>query len=139
MPYDWTALAALKRIREHLADDGAASIPLFIPGPDEHLRVGQPREYRTAEGEIMRVTATGREHDERSRCQTTVLRYESEKPGGTIETVEQPWVLQWYTRTGFTQLASQAGLEVIALLGSNGEPASSDATSYEVIAWKPAE
>lgn len=42
LPDDDTALRALRGIRSHLAEDGTALVPLFIPAPTAESRFGRP-------------------------------------------------------------------------------------------------
>ena len=54
LPDDEVALASLVRIREHLADDGAAFIPLFIPPPTPPEVLGRFRETASDDGATLR-------------------------------------------------------------------------------------
>lgn len=60
--------------------------------------------------------------DEAARTQTTVLRYERYRNGETI-TVDRPWQIHWYTRSGFGELAAAAGLTTVLVTDSDGNPA----------------
>ena len=73
------------------------------------------------------ATATAR--DDEARRQVTTLRYEV-VDGDAVQAVERPWVLHWHTQSGFRDLAEGAGLRVEAILGSDGSPASPDATEF---------
>lgn len=119
LPDDATASAALRAVRRHLADDGAAVVPLFVPepaGPDE---LGRVRETRAPDGALLRFSVRSQEHDEQTRTQRSVLRYERHDAGGsTVE--DRTWTLHWYTRAGFRALADAAGLRTEAVLDHAG-------------------
>lgn len=119
---DEAALRALLRIRDHLEPDGTALIPLFVPEPYPPEAIGTAREHRTKEGELMRVIVLDQERDEARRTQSTTLRYEFHSADGDLEVLERPWLLHWHTQGGFRELVSQAGLEVQAVLGPDGQP-----------------
>jgi len=129
---DSTAGAALERIREHLDPAGAALIPLFIPDPVPERHLGRAREHVDDRGRTLRVTATSSDRDDARRLQTTVLRYEI-VDGDDHQIVERPWVLHWHTPSGFRELATDAGLEVAAVLASDGSPAAEDATKFAFV------
>jgi SAM-dependent methyltransferase len=119
LPDDGAAGAALGRIGLHLAEDGAAMVPLFIPAPTPPDQLGLAREHVTSDGRVQRVTAIAETRDERTRQQTTVLRYESTYLGAT-ETLERPWLLHWHTRAGFTKLTQAAGLTIERVVAPGG-------------------
>ncbi len=133
LPDDRAALRTLERIRDHLAVDGLARIPLFVPEPAEADTLGPARTHTTLEGEQMRVTAVSQDRDEAARTQSTLLRYELGTADGDVEVVERPWLLHWYSQNGFRELASQAGLHVCAVTGPDGAAATSDDTAFDVI------
>lgn len=126
LPDDETALAALVRIREHLAPGGSALIPLFIPA---EMQLHQAREARGDDGSLLRVTALSVERDEAERRQTTSLRYERSSDD-TTTAVERAWVLHWHTQEGFRELAKSAGLQTSAVLDADGGPARADADVF---------
>jgi hypothetical protein len=115
LPDDETAGRALAAIRGHLTDDGQALIPLFVPTTTPPEQLGVAREYRRADGVMLRVIAVREQMDERTRTRTTWLRYERQAQDGLVERLERPWVLHWYDRDGFERLGGEAGLEVIAV------------------------
>ncbi|MBO2465729.1 class I SAM-dependent methyltransferase [Actinomadura violacea] len=125
LPDDAAALAALCGIRAHLAEDGAALVPLFVPAPSEGI--GRARMATAPDGAELRVSVVGEERDEAARRQTTLLRYER-RHGADRSVVERPWVLHWYSRSGFRSLAKTAGLAVTAITDVHGAPATDDAT-----------
>jgi SAM-dependent methyltransferase len=129
LPDDQTALRALARIRIHLAVDGSALIPLFIPPSTPTDDLGKARIHTTADGNELRFTAISEQRDEHSRTQTTLCRYELITP--TEQAVEErTWLLHWYTQNGFRDLAADAGLTVSVTLTSEGTPASPDDQNF---------
>jgi SAM-dependent methyltransferase len=103
----------LTAIRSHLTADGQALIPLFIPAPTSPDQLGTPRELRTADGTVIRVTPIDERVDERERTRTTLLRYERRRPDGSVEQAERPWVLHWYDPDQFARLTAEAGLAIL--------------------------
>jgi trans-aconitate methyltransferase len=134
---DSTAHAALGRIRDHLDPAGAALIPLFIPDPVPERHLHRTREHVDDRGRTLRVTATSTDRDDASRLQTTVLRYEI-VDGDDHQIVERPWVLHWHTVPSFRALAADVGLDVHAVLASDGSPAVDDATEFAFVVRRPA-
>ncbi len=120
LPTDDVARSALERIRAHLAPDGAAMIPLFIPPPTPPEVLGRFR----SNGD-MRFAPMHEERDEEARTQTTVLRYERGD-----ESVERPWLLHWHSQDGFRLLVADAGLVVESVVDFAGEPAKPDAQAF---------
>ncbi|MFB7733462.1 class I SAM-dependent methyltransferase [Streptomyces sp. NPDC056112] len=127
LPDDATALAALRGIRAHLADDGAALVPLFTPVPTPAEQIGHVRTAAAPDGAELRVSVVAEQRDDTSRTQTTLLRYERHH-GSDRSVVERPWVLHWYSRDEFEELATTAGLAVTAVTDPHGRPAHADAT-----------
>jgi SAM-dependent methyltransferase len=124
LPDDTVALAALRRIRAHLTDGGTALIPLFTPAPTS---VGHVRTATAPDRAELRVSVVAEQRDEQARTQTTLLRYERRR-GAESSVVERTWVLHWYPRDVFTELAAAAGLAVAAITDHDGMPAAPDAT-----------
>lgn len=126
LPDDATALSALRGIRAHLAEGGTALIPLFTPAPTPAEQIGRVRTAIAPDGAELRVSVVAEERDETARTQTTLLRYE--RHHGSDSTVEdRPWVLHWYPRERFEELATSAGLTVTAVTHTDGKPAPADA------------
>lgn len=115
LPDDETASAALRAIRRHLADDGTAVIPLFVPAPDDEL--GRTREVRAPGGALLRFSIRSQERDEGRRTQHSLLRYERQTDDGT-EVLERTWTLHWHTVDGFRALATDAGLMTRSVRGN---------------------
>lgn len=124
---DEDALASLRGIRTHLAEGGTALVPLFVPDPTPVEQFGQVRSVTADDGTESRVSVVWEERDEAARTQTTTLRYEHRHgAGSTVE--ERPWRLHWYTRPGFKELATAAGLRVVSVIDAEGRPAADGAT-----------
>jgi hypothetical protein len=128
LPDDATAEAALRSIRGHLADGGSALIPLHIPSRTPAGRIGQIRAATADDGAELRFSLVSEERDENTRTQRALLRYERRGPDGNT-VVERPWLLHWYTRAGFQELAAATGLITVSVTGADGAPAREDATS----------
>lgn len=127
LPDDATALAALTGIAAHLVEGGTALVSVFVPEPTPAGQLGQIRRATADDGADLRVSVVSEERDETTRTQTTVLRYERHLDG--ISTVEdRPWLLHWYTRTGFESLAAAVGLRVVSVTDADGNAAASDET-----------
>lgn len=127
LPDDATALRALRGIRAHLAQGGTALVPLFTPGPTPAEYIGRVRTATSPDGAQLRISAVSEQRDETARTQTTLLRYERHHgPESTIEV--RPWILHWYSRDQFEELATTAGLTVTAVTAPDGKPALVDAT-----------
>ncbi|MFI2236012.1 class I SAM-dependent methyltransferase [Streptomyces chrestomyceticus] len=126
LPDDSVAAAALHRIRRHLADGGTALIPLHVPGPTPADRIGQVRTAPADDGAELRFSVVSEQRDEAARTRTTVLRYERHGPG-TPTVVERPWLLHWYTRSGFEKLAAEAGLRTVSVTDAEGDAVQGDA------------
>ena len=65
-----------------------------------------------------------------------MLRYEI-RDGDDHQVVERPWVVHWHTVPGFRELVAAAGLEVSAVLASDGSPAADDATEFAFVLRRP--
>lgn len=129
LPDDDAALRALRGIRAHLAADGAALVPLFIPAPTPGHSFGQVREARAEDGALLRFSFVSEERDEGSRTQRTVLRYERHTAAEST-VVDRTWTRHWHTQAGFRDLAAAAGLQTAAVCGGNGRPARAHASSF---------
>ncbi|MFH8347785.1 SDR family oxidoreductase [Streptomyces sp. NPDC018045] len=126
LPGDSVAEAALHRIRRHLVDGGSALIPLHIPAPAPVGRAGQVRTALAADGAELRFSVVSEERDVTARTRTALLRYERHGTDGTT-VVERPWLLHWYTRSGFEKLAAGAGLRTVSVTDADGDAVEGDA------------
>ncbi|WP_137844456.1 class I SAM-dependent methyltransferase [Microbacterium sp. 2FI] len=127
LPGDDLAVAALRGIRAHLDPGGVAVIPLFEPTPENADQLGARRTGVDEHGAEISVTFVTQERDAEARLQRSKLRYER-RGAGDPEVVEREWVLHWYEQERFRSLARVAGLEVMAVLDDDGDPAPADAT-----------
>ncbi|MFF7250688.1 class I SAM-dependent methyltransferase [Embleya sp. NPDC008237] len=126
LPDDTAAGAALRSVRHHLVDGGSALIPLHVPSPTPPDRIGRVRTATADDGAELRFSLVSEEHDERTRTQTSLLRYERlARDGSTV--VERPWLLHWYTRSGFEELATAAGLTTVSVADGDDNPVEDDA------------
>ncbi len=129
LPDDGVAAAALAAIGEHLADDGTAMVPLFVPDRTPAEQLGVPRRS-IRDGVEMAVTAVAEQYDEVARTRKTVLRYER-TAGGRTEADERPWLLHWYPRDRFEAMVRANGLQVVKVLRARGGVA--DPADTEVV------
>ncbi|KEF09289.1 MULTISPECIES: class I SAM-dependent methyltransferase [Streptomyces] len=127
LPDDAAAAAALHGIRRHLTDGGSALIPLHVPSPTPAGKVGRVRTAVADDGAEMRFSIVSEERDETARTQTAVLRYERHGAGEPT-VVERPWLLHWYPRPVFEELAAAAGLATVSVTDADGRAAADDAT-----------
>ncbi len=127
LPDDATALAALRGIRAHLAEDGTALVPLFTPTPMPTEQIGLVRTAAAPDGAELRVSVVAEQRDETARTQTTTLRYERHH-GSDSSIVDRPWIMHWYTRDQFEKLAATAGLAVTAITDPDDKPAPAHVT-----------
>jgi SAM-dependent methyltransferase len=127
LPDDATALAALRGIRAHLAEDGTALVPLFTPTPTPAEQIRRVRTATAPDGAEIRVSVVAEQRDETARTQTTLLRYERHH-GSDSTVVERPWTMHWHTRDLFGKLATTAGLAVTAVTDPHGKPTAADVT-----------
>jgi SAM-dependent methyltransferase len=107
LPDDVMARCALQRIEAHLAFEGCALIPLFVPEPARDL--GEARVRVESDGTLLRFVALDEQRDDESRVQRTWTRYERVR-GEETEVLEREWVVHWFSAGGFAELAAQAGL-----------------------------
>jgi SAM-dependent methyltransferase len=133
LPDDETALGSLRAIRMHLADDGAALVPLWIPDPTPTDEFGVSREAAEPDGTVLRYTAVSEVYDTMARTRITTTRYERITPAGT-ESVDREWLLHWYTVDGFRALCAEAGLRIAGTVDDDGHPAAVTATGFTVTA-----
>ncbi|MDL4815231.1 class I SAM-dependent methyltransferase [Actinomadura opuntiae] len=127
LPDDDAALASLRGIRAHLAEDGTALVPLFVPTLTRLEEIGRVRTAVGPDGAELRVSVLAEERDEAARTQTALLRYERHH-GEDHSVEERPWILHWYSRSDFQALAAAAGLVVTAVTDAHGAPAPASAS-----------
>lgn len=119
LPDDETMAQALRAVRRALATEGAAVIPLFEPEPVYDEAPGVMARQDTPDGSIT-CTMVRAVRDTDARTQTLTLRYER-VAGEATDTVERDWLLHWVEIGRFTELAVDAGLQVIASPEQIGE------------------
>ncbi len=137
LPDDATASRALARMRDHLAVDGAARIPLFVPEPVAPDHLGVPRTHTADDGTWMSVAAVAQDRDVATRTQRTRLRYEVHVPGSAPRILERDWLLHWYTPDGFAGLAEAAGLAVRSMTTPDGDTAGVGSQDYDAVLVHP--
>ncbi|HXH78092.1 class I SAM-dependent methyltransferase [Nocardioides sp.] len=96
LPDDETAGRALRAISEHLTEDGAALIPLWIPQPTPDQELGVTRVAQDASAAELRYTPLSETYDEPRRTRVTTSRYERVTPQGT-ERADREWIIHWHT------------------------------------------
>jgi Methyltransferase domain len=136
LPTNDVGLAALNRIREHLAPQGSALIPLFIPTATPPNALGFRRAHTADDGSEISVTYLSEDRDESTRCQTTLLRYELTTSAGT-QSEDRQWLLHWYTQDGFRELAESAGLTIAKTLSVTGVPVTESDQAWSIILRHP--
>jgi trans-aconitate methyltransferase len=112
---DETAVSALRAIREHLSQDGAALIPLWVPEPTPADELGVTRTARDASGAELKYTPLSETYDPRRRIRVTTSRYERVTPRGT-KRADRDWIIHWHTPTSFGVLCDEAGLQVLNMV-----------------------
>ena len=132
LPDDETAQAALDRIAAHLEPDGAVLIPLFIPPVTATSEIGTTREHVTDDGAVMRLSVLDVVRDDDARTQVTEFRYEL-IDGDDHETALRSWQLHWFEQDRFAEMAARSGLAVRSVRGPEGEPATSEDTSFAFV------
>lgn len=129
LPDDATASAALRAIRRHLTDDGAAVVPLFVPSPTPEAELGGIREATAPDGALLRFSVRSEQRDEGSRTQRSQLRYER-LAGGEHTVLDRTWTLHWHEQEAFRAMAAEAGLATEAVVTPSGRPAPADAEQF---------
>lgn len=135
LPDDHMALCALRAIRAHLADDGSALIPLWVPEPTPFEELGVAREATAEDGALLRYTPLSEVYDEVARVRTTAVRYERHTSAAT-ERAERQWIIHWHTQEHIRTMCEQAGLHVASLIDETGTPAVPTATEFTLIAQR---
>lgn len=130
LPDDDTALRALRSIHDHLTDDGAALIPLWVAGPTPAHELGVTRSTGDLAGTELRFTPLTETYDQERRTRTTSCRYERRTPAGT-EVADRQWVIHWHTPRSFRELCEQVGLATTGLVDDDtGRPASETTVGF---------
>lgn len=124
---DETALRALRAIRSHLTDDGAALIPLWVPDPTPDDELGVTRATDDAPGIELRYTPLSEIYDRDRRTRTTTSRYERVATG-EAEVAHREWIIHWHTPRSFRRLCEGAGLHVVRMVDDDRGEAATDAS-----------
>lgn len=127
---DETAMQALQAIREHLTDDGAALIPLWIPGPTPIDELGVTHTTDDGAGHELRYTPLAETHDREQRTRATTVRYERVSAAGA-EVADREWIIHWQTPQTISALCPRAGLRIVDLRDDDtGDAVSDVSTSF---------
>lgn len=129
LPDDHTVVAALTAIRRHLAPDGYALVPLFVPVQSE---LGTAVESTDSTGSLLRVTPISQQRDDTARTQTTVLRYEKRTDHGS-QLEDRPWTIHWHTPAGFAELAIAAGLDVVSTVAVDDDVPGGPGSEWQTV------
>lgn len=119
LPDDTTALLALRCISSHLADDGKALIPLWIPERTPSEELGVTREATAENGDVLRYTPVSEDYDGHAQTRTTTALYERVTPAGT-DRAERQWVIHWHSVEQFRSMCGEAGLQITRLVDDDG-------------------
>lgn len=125
---DETAGQALHAIREHLNDDGAALIPLWVPEPTHTAELGVTRATDDGSDIELRYTPLSETYDRALRTRVTTTRYERVTARGT-DLADREWVIHWHTPQTFGALCADAGLDVVAMVDDDTGDGASDAST----------
>jgi len=123
-----TARRGLAAVHAHLAEDGAALVPLWIPGPTPPEQLGVTRSTGEVAGTELRYTPLTETYDQERRTRTTSCRYERLTPDGT-EVADRRWVVHWHTPSSFRGLCDDVGLEIMEIVGDDTNQPPSDTTA----------
>lgn len=129
---DETAMRALRAIRTHLTDDGAALIPLWVPDPKPDDELGVTRAAEDVAGVELTYTPLTEIYDRERRTRATTSRYERVATGET-EVAHREWIIHWHTPAAFRSMCEGAGLHVARMVDDdNGGPATDASVSFTV-------
>ncbi len=131
LPSDSDAVTALGCIRKHLAADGRALVPLFVPSPVDPAALGACTDAVLDGGDRISCTTVSVTRDDAARTQVTRLRYVRDGSCRRTE-VERDWLLHWFSPSQFARLAEHAGLAVHRCAEWDGRPAADSSTGFAV-------
>ncbi|MGG5259382.1 class I SAM-dependent methyltransferase [Phycicoccus avicenniae] len=138
LPDDETAARALRAIRTHLTDDGAALVPLWVPGPTPTDDLGVTRASVDRAGVELRYTPLTETYDRERRTRTTSCRYER-VAGGETEVADREWVIHWHAPGAFRSMCDVAGLEVVHMVDDDtGGPPTDASVGFTVLVRRAA-
>ena len=127
---DEAARHALLALREHLAFDGAALIPLWVPEPTPVGELGVTRATDDGPDIELRYTPLSETYNKALRTRVTTSRYERVTAGGT-ELADREWIIHWHTPQTFSALCEDAGLDIVGMVDDDtSDEASHASTSF---------
>jgi len=115
LPDDRTARRALEAIRRHLANDGLALIPLWVPAPTLVDELGVCRSDDDGLGVEVRYTPLREKTDRASRTRVTSTRYER-VTATDRQVIEREWIIHWQTPSSFRRACRESGLDIVELI-----------------------
>jgi SAM-dependent methyltransferase len=131
---------ALQQIHDHLVPGGHAIIPLYVPprAPEAKNATSQwrARESVRSDGATLRVSERFR-YDVPRQLRVATLRYEVLMNGVTVQDLERPWLLRWYSQEEFKDLLRRVGFRTETIVGENGGPATESAAAFVFVASRP--
>jgi hypothetical protein len=65
------------------------------------------------------------------------LRYEVLRNGATVQELERPWLLRWYSQEEFKDLLRRVGFTTETVVEENGQPATENAAAFVFVASRP--
>jgi SAM-dependent methyltransferase len=71
------------------------------------------------------------------QLRVSTLRYQLIEQRATVEEVERPWLLRWYSQEEFRCLLRRAGFKTDAIVGEDGKPVTENAASFVFVASRP--
>lgn len=111
------ALAVLRRIHDHLAPQGRLILDLDTMA-EVQAPPGPPRQWRTAEGDHLTLTAERIGVDHVRQTVTTALTYRHERAGRLIAREHQRFELRWWTIEEMRHALGDAGfVDVVVSAG----------------------
>jgi SAM-dependent methyltransferase len=130
LPDDRTARRALEAIRRHLADDGMALIPLWVPAPTPVEELGVCRSDDDGLGVEVRYTPLSEKTDPVSRTRVTSTRYER-ITATDRQVAEREWIIHWQTPASFRRACHESGLDIVELIDDEtGSAVTDDSTEF---------
>lgn len=129
---------ALARIHAHLAPDGCAVIPLFLPPATRDARRADgawtSRKPATMEdGRTVRLSERY-EHDTGAQLLKALLRYEVFAGDELVDSIERPWTLRWYEQEQFRELLLNAGFANVEIVRGDFSPSQASDAAFVFLA-----
>jgi len=117
----------VQRVHRHLADDGVALIPLWVPNPTPTEELGVCRSHDDGLGVEVRYTPVSETSDPVGRTRVTSTRYER-VTGTDTQAAEREWIIHWQTPSSFRRLCRETGLDVVDLVDDETGAAAKDSS-----------